>query len=189
MVIHNYNSYFLKCIFCFIFSLLFVVKTNAQSELVSNNHFKLYEFDSININQVNQSSISIDTAEFSKMLKLFYKNPTLFNETNSYFFVSDESISNNISQLEYDKIFIQNHEDSIKSFIDQHSSENSYTILDFENILNATSEITLKSGNKVFLRKDSESIMITDRKHFESVIKGHMVINKRSIFFIQLLLR
>lgn len=137
----------------------------------------------------NYSFFNIDTNDYSVSLNLFRRRKDLFDENKSYFFVTNESLINQLAIHDFDLLFNQYQTEPLKIFIKQHSSSVSYSLSEFENSSFINKVIKLSSGNDVFIKKDFGSLMITDNKNFESIISGHMYLNNCSIFFIQLLLK
>lgn len=133
--------------------------------------------------------LKIDTSDYSIFLNLFRKRRDLFIENKTYFFVNNESLSNQLSLDDFDIFFNKFQTEPLKKFIQQHSSNVSHSLSDFINSSNTSMQINLATGSEVVIKKDFGSLMITDNKNFESIINGHMFLNNCSIFFIQILLK
>jgi hypothetical protein len=133
----------------------------------------------VNDYHISISNNTLDTNEYKLMLKIFYRNQNLFVRSNTYFFISDDAIINELNSVDYNLIFIENNYNKTLEFLNQHSTN----ILLTDNNISNTNKLILNSGHEVEIKKDFESFMVTDNKTFESIIKGHLTLNSISIFF------
>lgn len=150
---------------------------NAQSNssLVTKENIKTQFIDLECTYIVN----TLDTNEYKLMLKIFNTKQDLFINNNTYFFISDDAIANQLSSVDYDLIFVKNDLNKIIEFLNQHSTNMQLNEISIKSI----NKFMLNSAREVEVRKDFESFMITDNKTFESIIKGHLTLNNKSIFF------
>ena len=186
-VVLNNKLVLIVCIVSFIIS-------DSYSQKLNNLNIDSGSFPKSSLYQPSTSVYrpiisTLDTTDYSLFLNLFRRRQDLFLENKTYFFVNNESLTHQLSIDNFDLLFNKYQTDSLKIFIQQHSSNISHSLSDFVNSSNTNMLINLATGSEVVIKKDFGALMITDNKNYESIINGHMYLNNCSIFFIQILLK